>query len=500
MTGNATAGNRSRSTSPTTTKISPTATRNQQLRDLVGQLPNAGRFTAHLYIWGTFSTMAVGAISATLSDGFPDPLAQVLASAGLVAAAGIVRRARRTAHYSAMVYPLIPSIIAGVLLGSFYTAGIAGALWLQQNGHINDFLGIGIDCLIAIMTLGIVTRYATRIRVPTGDYLPDGTPDDVADEIDGVIEPAKRTSNPKTTTPLLGTPENRIAADREAVQLLQVLVNARPSIYEPHFAYSLHELGWTLCDVGRAREAITPLGQAIQIRRRLATANPAAYNPDLAISLSELSWALSQTGRQANALQHLREAAEIWKWLAKANPVYESQLATALRTLGASLFETGLQADMLQCLRLETTIRRRLATANPAANEPDLAYSLHELGWLLVEMQSWHNALEPLRQATQIRQRLAITNPAAYNPDLATSLHELGCALSQAGREADALEPLRQAAKIRQQLAKSNPGAFEPVLATTLDALGIVLSYAGRQADALETSRQAAEIRQRLAE
>jgi tetratricopeptide (TPR) repeat protein len=497
MTGSAPAGRRSRSTVPTATTKSPAMIRNEQLKELVSQLSNGGRFTAHLYGWGALAITALGALFATLSN---DAQSQILASAGLVAASGIVRCARRAAHYTAMAYPIIPSMIAGLLLGGFYTAGEAGALWLQQNRHLDDPVGIGINSLIAIMTLTLVTRYGTRLRVPTGDYLPDGMPVEVSQEIDSLTEPTKRPESPKPTTSSWRKPENRVAAEREAVRLLQILTNARRSIYEPRLALSLHELGWTLGDIGRAQEAITPLEQAIQIRRRLAKANPPTYEPSLASSLHELGWALSQAGRQADARQRLRQAAQIRRRLAKANPAaYEPSLATSLHELGCVLGKSGRAEEATASLEQAIQVWRRLAKASPAVYEPRLAASLHELGAELSEVGWWLDARQRLRQAAQIWRRLAKASPAAYEPCLATSLHQLGFALGKSERTPEATASLDQAIQIWRRLAKANPATYEPSLGTSLDELGWLLGEMQSWHDALEPLRQAAEIRRRLA-
>ena len=101
----------------TTTTWPPELARNRELRDLVSQLPNAGRFTAHLYSWGALAIIALGATFTILGNSAPDPPGNVLVSIGLVAAAGVVRRARRAAHYAAMPYPPLPSMIGGILFG-----------------------------------------------------------------------------------------------------------------------------------------------------------------------------------------------------------------------------------------------------------------------------------------------------------------------------------------------------------------------------------------------
>lgn len=70
------------------------------------------------------------------------------------------------------------------------------------------------------MVLSFATRYGIHLRVATDNYLPEGMPSEVAEEMDSFIELTESPESPKTTTPLSGEPEDRVAANREAVQLL----------------------------------------------------------------------------------------------------------------------------------------------------------------------------------------------------------------------------------------------------------------------------------------
>jgi tetratricopeptide (TPR) repeat protein len=291
-------------------------------------------------------------------------------------------------------------------------------------------------------------------------------------------------------------PEEALAADGEAAQILRRLAAARPDEFEPDLAEVLNNLGMTLSQLGRREEALGATGEAAEVFRRLAAAQPPAFEPGLASVLANLGVMLAGLGRREEALAVAAEAAEIYRRLAGPRPdTFEPDLTKVLSNLGLILSGLGRPEQALAATEEATEISRRLAAALPAAFEPGLATSLSNLGIILSGLERPEQALAATKEAAEIYRRLTAARPDVFEPDLARSL--LGYALVRATAKADlgrALAAAEEGVTRYEALASRMPLAFTNNLAAAFTILAEVLDGLDRAADAAAARRRAEEL------
>ena len=298
-----------------------------------------------------------------------------------------------------------------------------------------------------------------------------------------------------------GLYEEALAADDEAVVLLEGLAADDPARYEPVLAVVLGDRGVTLMEMRRWREAVADQRRAADLHRRPAEARPAVTESGLAADLSHLGVSLSHLGEIEEALEAEQEAVEIVERLASANPrKYEPDLASSLSNFGNRLSEAGRWEEALSAADRAVTIRRRLAKADPGRETPGLARSLSNLGQRLRDLGRWEEGLRAEQEAVGIFEHLAEANPAAYELALARSLANLATHLLHNGQPAQALARAEQALAIRRRLAEADPEAHELELAETHATSGVILAAMGRHDEALVQAMDAVRRLRRLAD
>jgi tetratricopeptide (TPR) repeat protein len=488
----------------------------QLLERRVSELPNGPRFTRLLFGWGIIVAIVIGALFTLPAAMLSGSGADIVASSGLVATAWFIHWARRAAHFTVAVYPRKRSLVAGFLLGTLYSAASLGALWLHDR-YIDsgELPGTLISLPIVIIALTVTARRGITWRIPDSAILPEGAPEDVADQFDEVIHIMTYVAHPTWARAIrqriataerslllspLGRPKAALAASNITVPLLRRLAQNNPEAYEASLADTLHGIGWMLWRARLYEDAVDPLMEAVQISRRLALADPARVEPGLASSLHNLGVSLFEAGRQTEALAACQEAVTIRTRLAAANPaVHKADLAHSLHELGCYLNALGRTDEALAAVQKTLDIRTRLAGINPAVHEADLARSLHELGCYLNALGRTDEALAAVQKTLDIRTRLAAANPAVHQAGLAHSLYMLGLMLMQAGSAGEALAPMEEAVLIRRQLSLVDPVKFKPDFAASLYEYGWILSRVEQHMNALAPTIEAVQIYRQLA-
>ncbi|MGW5653868.1 tetratricopeptide repeat protein [Streptomyces humi] len=289
-----------------------------------------------------------------------------------------------------------------------------------------------------------------------------------------------------------GLHEDALAAQDQAVALLEELVAHEPQSAEPVLAVTLNDRGVTLLALRRWRAAVADERRAADLYRRLALSDPRTYEPSLAVALSHVGVGLSHLGRHQEALDAELEAVEILERFAAAEPGrYESELAASLSNLGTRLSEAGSWQDALPAAERSVAVRRRLAREDPGQELPGLARSLSNLGQRLRDLGRWEEGLGAEQEAVEIFEQLVRANPVAYETAFARSVANLATHLAHCGRHLESLARAEQALVIRRRLAEAAPDAHGLELAESLAGFGSALAEVGRHEEALASATEA---------
>jgi tetratricopeptide (TPR) repeat protein len=410
----------------------------KQLRDLVAELPNRPRFTWRLFGAGIPFTLALGALVAIPVSTLPDNLSTYIGSTGLVLVAAFVKWARRTAHYANTVYPIIPSLVAGLLLGAAYE----GAQVMTQRLYYGTISADQLTAFavvvlpVAIVALTLAANRGLQLRVPESALLPDGLPDDLTGEINEWFErlrepgyhpswdAATRVADPiynqYANLSALGRPAEALATARDEIPLLRQLAQENPDAYTALLAKVLNDCGLLLYinlnvwyegalhldreAQARIEEARIITEEAVWIRRSLAARYPKTYEAGLATSLHNLGGYLAMTGHVDEAVTNLSNAIAIRRQLAQADTISTLRdLANSLQLLGQVLSYFANRAELaLAPLQEALSIRQGLAELFPTAFQGDLAGSQLSLNGVLDELSQSPQTLRPRREAENI--------------------------------------------------------------------------------------------------
>ncbi|KAJ7678013.1 hypothetical protein DFH06DRAFT_564613 [Mycena polygramma] len=292
-----------------------------------------------------------------------------------------------------------------------------------------------------------------------------------------------------------GTAARRLIFSKQAVQVYRKLAETDPSISRD-LAWSLHNLGVALYDIGQYEDMVHINKEAVELCRKLAETDP-NISKDLASSLHNLGVALTNIGRDEDAAHVDEEAVELRRKLAETDPNISKDLASSLHSLGFVLCNTG-QSEAAACVDKEAVqLRRKLAETDPTVSK-DLASSLHSLGSDLRRTEQYEDAVRADVEAVELRRKLAETDPN-ISKDLASSLHNLGGDLCNTGQYKDAACIDEEAVQLCRKLAETDP-TISKDLASCLHNLGVDLNNIGRYKDAAQAEEEAVQLRRKLAE
>lgn len=482
------------------------ALRRERLLDWISQIPNAGQFGRRLYRRGIVAAPILGALFALVGLVIPDWLAAFVATCGLFAVIRLVSSVRKTAHYTAMTYPVAKSLLAGVLLSALYCAGEAFSLWLQNSdGDGSPVLGLAVSFLVGAGTLTLAVRYGAPFKVSRSVFLPEGAPDELDDQVgelsdkltewvsarlesaDSSWEELFEGGSSWTPSPL-GQPEEAVAATAEAVNMLRRLAQANPTGFDPGFGAALRRYSSALIFAGRPAEAEPVVAEAVQVRSGQVRGNP-AYEVALGDELRLLGTIQSDAGRSDEALPTMQRAEQIFRRLAKTNPgPYEVPLAQSQMMIGLTLLKMGRSRDGAACAEEAVRILR-LRAEEDAGLRSLLSEALEAIGRIL-ESERPADGLAYAEEAIGVVRALPQAN-WKYRGDLGDCLMLAGRILLAAGRPEAALVKFDEAVRIFRPLMQANPGSYGAVFALASRNQGQALSAVGRSKEAVASIDEA---------
>ncbi|KAJ3479703.1 hypothetical protein NLI96_g8875 [Meripilus lineatus] len=139
--------------------------------------------------------------------------------------------------------------------------------------------------------------------------------------------------------------EQAIAASRESLHRLRLLVNTNFDQYYPELAPLLHNLSSLLHPMGQHDQALGAVEEALTIYRTLTSNKPSKYDQILAVTLRRYALILEQVGRSDEATKANDEASEIERVLVPVNEVTGLVLDIASQVSETERTDCSLPAD-----------------------------------------------------------------------------------------------------------------------------------------------------------
>jgi tetratricopeptide (TPR) repeat protein len=195
----------------------------------------------------------------------------------------------------------------------------------------------------------------------------------------------------------------------------------------------LHEIGYTLDDLGRRKDALNYYYQALSIQDKLLDkANKRA-------SLVGIGRVYANTGQWVKAIQYYEQAL----------PIYEEAddqkgLATVLNNIGGVYSNIGEQAKALEYYE------QALSIYEEKGDQEGLALTLNNIGMNYHYLDKPAEALEYCKQALLIREEIGDLSGKA------TSLNSIGLVYAILGERVKAMDYLEQALLIKEKVGDQN--------------------------------------------
>ncbi|EKX67894.1 tetratricopeptide repeat protein [Streptomyces ipomoeae] len=288
----------------------------------------------------------------------------------------------------------------------------------------------------------------------------------------------------------LGRPQEALAAQNQALDILRRLSEYGPDFYAEGYATALHDFSYLYRRHDRRVAERIQLRQALQLYRRLPLVT-AQERKNLAFCLQDLGSSYASSWATADrAVPLLREAYELHMELSADDPAHEVYVADTCMDLARALLETSGYPEAVRVAEHEVRIRRRLLDENRRdRTERNLCYALLRLanGRAMAgrTAAAWRTALEAEKAC------LALAENADAQPDpTAWLLMRLAETLSLCGRHdcrraARALEPARRAIRLHRRLVDQDPSK-QANLRWAAATLAKVLERVGRHPEAIE--------------
>jgi serine/threonine-protein kinase len=236
--------------------------------------------------------------------------------------------------------------------------------------------------------------------------------------------------------------------------------------YPSELAYSHHNRGLILADLGKPSEAEADYRAALAHYARLAAnyPNTAHYRDMLASTRSDLGSLLAGLNKWADAADEHRAALALYKRLAAESPgvpEYRRGLAQSRHHVAAVLAGQNKWLEAVKEHRDALAMRDQLVRDCPNVSRyrADSAYSRLSLGSVLANLEKPKEAEEEYRKAWTIYKKLVVDFPTVseYRRGLAASSHGLGPLLASLGKRADAQAEFKAALALREKLAANFP-------------------------------------------
>jgi tetratricopeptide (TPR) repeat protein len=274
--------------------------------------------------------------------------------------------------------------------------------------------------------------------------------------------------------------EEALSATREAMTILQMIMNTGNRHFTTPYAVTLSNFSYDLFSSGQYAEAAEAAHQAVDILSR---------DPDAAENLAMALW------NEAVALANLNRLDEAVSLQRRCVAVPE--LARARASFAAMLLWSGHAEQALEEADEAARIGRMLVSANPAAHGPVFLTAMDQAGKIRFELGDFEGALPLLYEALDMR-RAGTAEPDEAKPgerdDSGDGLRSLVDTLLALGRGKEALRIAREAVDIRRRDSRWAPGRHQGHLAGALMNLSITLTFVGAHHEALSTSAEATGI------
>ena len=279
----------------------------------------------------------------------------------------------------------------------------------------------------------------------------------------------------------LGAPREGLAYVQQALKMRQKL---HPGENHPDVAQSLNALGSGLCLSGMLYEGVDYLKRALTMRQKL---HPGEDHPDVAQSLNDVGTGLYQIGAFHDGLKYLQQALGMRKRVHKGKDHPDS--AESLENMGSGLYQMGMPNEGMGYMQQALSMRQRMHQKN---DHPDVARSLDNVGIGLCRLGLLNEGLDSIKQALAMKQRIY---KRRAHPDVADSLHKIGFGLYQLGRLEQSIDYLKQALVMRQEVYEKED---HPDSAESLSNIGAVFVELRLFEKGLHYLRQALAMRQRM--
>jgi tetratricopeptide (TPR) repeat protein len=261
----------------------------------------------------------------------------------------------------------------------------------------------------------------------------------------------------------------------KAVQVYQVLLDQTTDETEKASIYN--QIGWTKCNLGEYKDAMTFFEQSLEIKKRILRST----HPNLASSYNNIGAAYQRTGEYSKALLSCEKALEIDQQLL---PLNHPDLAGDYSNIGLLYENTGEHSKALSSYKKALEIRQ---TSLPS-NHPDLACSFNNIGIVYCNIGQYSSALLFHQNALKIRQKSFPPN----HPDLAYSYNNMGIVYRHMGNYSEALLQYEKALTIRKQVLPSN----HSTLATSYNNMAVTYEAMHDYSQACEFYERAVNIGQ----
>lgn len=282
---------------------------------------------------------------------------------------------------------------------------------------------------------------------------------------------------------------------QEQVRLLRLQEAAQPGRAHPQLALSLVNLSIDLKHLGNPVEAVAAAREGVGRLRILVRDEPLA-RADLASGLFELSNCLGWVGKLEEALTLVREASALWRSLEREQPGrFQADLASALSNEGGLWWQLGEPVRATHLMESAAEQLAALAEARPEQHGPALATVLTNLAGVLADQDRLQDALSAVEQSVGVHRTLHARLPDAFSSGLALALNNLGGTLFELDRYGPALEAFQEA-----ETLLDGANGFRGVLAEVrsnqasslveLSQYSAALGLSGRAVQALRQERE----------
>lgn len=279
----------------------------------------------------------------------------------------------------------------------------------------------------------------------------------------------------------IGDPSQAEAGHREAIRILERLLEQRPDNRQlmQSLAVSANELGFVLRSQGRNDEALSIYDRAAAIYGQLRVSDP---TPEL--KLGELRVQLNRinvlAGRSNNDAA-LAELEEVLKWI-ESQEIQDAELGSvyhsALQTRREMAVDRG---DIETAIRYQQRLvdrMRPIVTSEPAKIEAkyQLVTNLRTLGSLAAQNRDSETALRLLEEARELANSVVnrYASTRRFVRELAAVLTDLVQRYDEFDRRAEAESVAQLALPLWERLAEENPTViqYKLGLANILNRLG----------------------------